>query len=75
MLQEIDDIAAPSAVDVRSSIYSIPHKVTFEPRQLGDQPQYISSHPTRNDSDPTTSKAEKIKRYRIPGNGSASKCD
>jgi hypothetical protein len=64
MLQEIDDIAAPSAVDVRSSIYSIPHKVTFEPRQLGDQPQYIPSHPTRNESDPTASKAEQIRKYR-----------
>jgi hypothetical protein len=64
ILQEIDDMAAPTATDVRSSIYSIPHKSTFKPRQLGDQPEYIASHPTRNEGDPTASKAEEIRRYR-----------
>ncbi len=64
VLQTMDDIAAPSAVDVRSSVYSIPHKSSFKPRQLGDQPEYIVSHPVRHDSDPTANKAEQLRQYR-----------
>jgi RinA family phage transcriptional activator len=64
MAKEIDEMAALSAVDIQGNIYAIPHKSDFKPRQEGDQPEYITSHAIRAESDPTASKAEAIRRYR-----------
>jgi hypothetical protein len=58
-------MAAASAVDIQGNIYAVAHKPEFKPRQAGKLPEYIHSHPTRGESDPTASQAEAIRRrYR-----------
>lgn len=59
--REVDEEAAPSATDIRESIY-------LESKQINHQGGFNTSivigHPSRSTGDPTISKAEAIRRYR-----------
>jgi hypothetical protein len=57
--EDIDELAAPPAADIRGNIYAIPRS---RPDELF--PEYLRSHPARPLSDPTPDRAELISEYR-----------
>lgn len=58
---EIDEMAAPPAVDIRGSIYAIRHSPEYSD---GRPVECIRSRPTRTGNDPTAARAELISEYR-----------
>lgn len=64
-LQEIEEMSAAAATDIRENIYLRPRDRQFKPRQIGDTPTYIGGKTSRSNlSDPTADKAEQLRRYR-----------
>lgn len=61
MEKEIDEIAASSATDIRENIYSNSKNMDFNG---GFNTSVVIGTSTRNTSDPTLSKVEKINRYK-----------
>jgi hypothetical protein len=59
--KEIDEEAAPSATDIRESVYSKSKEMTFNG---GFNTSMVIGTETRNASDPTASKAAAIEAYR-----------
>jgi hypothetical protein len=59
--KEIDEMASPSATDIRENIYTKSKEITFGG---GFNTSVVIGTPTRDVGDPTVSKAEAISRYQ-----------